>query len=84
MVTTSVTLQGSAFVPPAIRVSPGAIVTWTNADGIAHNVTFASSAIANITAWTSGARTATMPGSAGTYNYTCTLHSGMAGSVQVQ
>lgn len=82
--TTAVTIQGSAFVPSAIRVAPGATVTWTNADNIDHNVSFASTAVTDIGAWSSGARTTTMPGTAGTYQYSCTLHAGMSGSVQVQ
>lgn len=84
VLTTSVTMQSSAFVPPAIRVSPGATVTWTNADGIAHNVNFTSSAISDIGNFTSGTRTAAMPTTPGTYEYHCTLHGGMNGSVQVQ
>jgi plastocyanin len=84
VLTTSVTLQNSAFVPPAIRVSPAATVTWTNADGILHNVTFTSNAVPSIGNWTSGSRTSTMPTAAGTYEYHCTLHGGMNGSVQVQ
>lgn len=82
--TTSVTMQGSAFVPPAIRVAPGAVVTWTNADGIDHNVSFASAAVTDIATWSSGSRTTTMPATAGTYQYSCSLHAGMSGSVQVQ
>lgn len=82
--TTSVNLRGSAFIPPSIRVSPGAVVTWTNSDGIAHNVTFAETSVTDVPDWTSGTRTATMPATVGTYQYSCTNHSGMAGSVQVQ
>src|SRR3954462_2353155 len=44
VLTTSVLMQGTAFTPPAIQVSPGAIVTFTNQDGILHNATFANSA----------------------------------------
>src|SRR5215218_9164767 len=43
--TTSVEMAGNQFSPRAIRVSPGATVTWTNSDvGTLHNVTFAASA----------------------------------------
>lgn len=82
--TTAVSIQGSAFVPSAIRVAPGAVVTWTNADNIDHNVSFASTTVADIPSWSSGPRTTTMPAAAGTYQYNCTIHAGMAGSVQVQ
>ena len=82
--TTAVTIQGSAFVPQAIRVAPGAAVTWNNTDAIDHNVSFASTAVTDIASWSSGSRTTTMPATAGTYQYSCSLHAGMSGSVQVQ
>lgn len=84
VLTTAVNIQNTAFVPPAIRVSPGAVVTWTNSDGIDHNVTFTSTAVPDIAAWASGTRTTTMPATTGTYQYSCTIHAGMSGSVQVQ
>jgi plastocyanin len=83
-VTTAVTLQGNQFAPKAIRVSPSATVTFTNSDGYPHNVTFASSTITNIGNFSSGNATAAMPATAGTYAYSCTLHAGMNGTIQVQ
>ena len=82
--TTTVTLQGSAFDPSNIVVSPGATVTFNNTDDILHNVTFAGQAVAPISQWSTGTRTAVMPTAAGTYNFNCTLHAGMSGSVKVQ
>ncbi len=82
--TTSVTLQNNLFDPAAIVVSPSAVVTFTNSDGIAHNVSFANTSIASVPNWTSGARTVAMPATAGTYSYTCTIHAGMNGTVKVQ
>ena len=57
---------------------------FTNSDGIAHNVTFASTDVASVPNWTSGARTVSMPATTGTYSYTCTIHAGMNGTVKVQ
>lgn len=82
--TTSVSLQNSRFNPADILVAPSATVTFNNADGIAHNVVFANQGITGINNWTSGDRTARMPAAAGTYDYTCTLHAGMNGTVKVQ
>ena len=82
--TTSVEMSGSQFNPPAIRVAPGATVTWTNADGFAHNVVFDAAGLAGVAAFSTGTRTAVMPSAPGTYTYKCTLHNGMNGSVAVQ
>ena len=81
--TTSVALQNSSFSPANIVVSPGATITFDNTDNIDHNVSFGQG-ITSIGAWRSGTRTAVMPTATGTYQYTCTLHAGMSGSVKVQ
>ena len=82
--TTSVSLQNDTFSPENIVVAPSAVVTFTNNDRLAHNVIFANQDITSIGNWTSGDRTATMPTTAGTYSYTCTIHPGMNGTVKVQ
>ena len=81
--TTAVVMQSSAFAPKAIRVAPSATVTWTNSDGILHNVVF-SGTVGTIPDFATGSRTLQMPAAAGTYNYSCNLHAGMTGSVTVQ
>jgi plastocyanin len=83
-VTTSVAMQNTAFVPPAIQVSPGAVVTFTNGDNTAHNVTFNSGGATNIGDFTTGSRTTTMTTAPGTYSYRCTIHAGMNGTITVQ
>ena len=53
--------------------------------GTLHNVTFA--AAANVPAsgnFDAGNKALQMPAAAGVYNYSCTLHPGMAGTVTVQ
>ena len=86
VVTTAVTMTGLTFSPRAIQVSPSATLTFTNNDvGTAHNVTFAAGAgITNIGDFTTGARTTTAPSAPGTYNYQCTNHAGMSGTITVQ
>ena len=84
VVTTSVDMKNTAFSPSAIQVSSGAVVTFTNSDGFAHNVTFANTAIGNTGNYSTGAKTLTMPAAAGSYTYQCTLHGGMNGSVTVK
>ncbi|PYP75089.1 MAG: hypothetical protein DMD35_22410 [Gemmatimonadetes bacterium] len=83
--TTSVEMLNTSFTPRAIRVAPGATVTWTNSDGIAHNVTFAAAANVPASAnFAAGSVALQMPAAAGTYAYSCTLHPGMSGTVTVQ
>ena len=48
IVTTSVSMQNDTFNPADILVSPSAVVTFTNADGINHNVIFANQAITSL------------------------------------
>lgn len=78
----SVTIVNFAFSPASITVAVDSKVTWTNKDSVAHNVTSAtglfSSGLINPGASYSYTFTA-----AGTYNYTCTIHS-MNGTVIVQ
>jgi len=84
--TTAVDIKNLTFTPSDIKVASGATVTWTNSDGIAHNITF--DAGANVagagTDFSSGSKSLVMPTAAATYNYHCTRHGGMTGTVQVQ
>lgn len=84
VVINAVTISGSAFTPPDIQVAPSTAVTFTNNDGFNHNVTFTSSAVTSTGDFASGAKTVTLPATAGTYAYRCTIHAGMTGSVKVQ
>ena len=77
------TLTTTAFAPSPIAVSVGGTVTWANNDNVAHTST------ADGGAWNSGS---IAPGatfsrtfsSAGTFQYHCTIHPGMVGTVNVQ
>lgn len=84
VVTTSVSMKNTSFTPAAIQVSPGAIVTFTNLDGVDHNVTFSSGGVTGSGNFSSGVKSLTMPTAPGTYGYQCTLHAGMSGTVKVQ
>ena len=83
-VTTAVTMQSNTFNPAGIQVSPGATVTWTNSDGIPHNVTFSDATITGSGNFSTGTRSIVMPTAAATYAYHCTFHGGMTGTVKVQ
>jgi plastocyanin len=77
-----VRIAGFAFGPAMIQVAPGAPVTWTNADAAPHTTTGEDGA------WDSGTLA---PGASfsvtfstpGTYEYACTIHPFMRGTVVV-
>ncbi len=79
-----VDIQGSAFSPQVIIVSPGIAVRWVNRDRAQHTVT----GVDNATALRSPVLnvgedfeyTFTQPG---TYRYVCSLHPNMTGEVRV-
>jgi plastocyanin len=85
--TAEVTLVNTAFNPPQIEVEAGTTVTWINADTTAHTVT-AGTRDAPTGLFDSGnldpggtfSFTFTEPG---TYDYFCTPHDGMDGTVVV-
>jgi plastocyanin len=79
--TNSVTVRNDFFDPVNASIARGTSVTWTWAPGASvHNVTFSDGASQSIS---SGTYSRTFP-TAGTFNYTCTLHAGMNGSIIVQ
>lgn len=73
-----------AFAPTSVTVARGGSVTWSNATGFVHNVTFTGSAAASsIPDIASGSAERTFS-TAGTWSYSCTNHAGMTGRVIVQ
>ncbi|MEO5815949.1 MAG: plastocyanin/azurin family copper-binding protein [Gemmatimonadaceae bacterium] len=84
IVTTSVALQNSSFSPANIQVASNAVVTFSNNDAIAHNVTFSNGSIGTTGDYSSGSKTLTMPAAVGDYPFRCTLHAGMSGTVTVK
>lgn len=81
--TATVRTVDRSFSPRAVTIATGGTVTWEFTD--THNVTFRGSAptggsIGN----TSSGSVSRQFGTAGTYNYDCSLHSGMSGTVTVQ
>ncbi len=76
-------LTSTAYAPSPIMVTVGTMVTWTNNDTISHTST------ADNGQWNSGSLapgqsfSATMS-TPGNFNYHCTIHPGMVGTVIVQ
>jgi plastocyanin len=83
IVTGAAGLTTTAYTPNPITVAVGGTVTWMNNDSITHTST------ANGGAWNSGnmapgANFSTTFPSAGTFQYHCTIHPGMVGTITVQ
>ncbi len=76
-------MQNSAFNPNSITVAVNTTVKWTNKDGTTHNVTGAGGSFNSGSINTGGTYSHQFTAT-GTYPYTCTIHSGMSGTVIVQ
>ena len=79
---TAVSIKDFAFGPATASVPTGSKVTWTNNDTTAHTVTFddGSGDSGNIAPGSTFDQTFA---TAGTFNYHCTIHSSMHGTVTV-
>jgi len=85
-VANSITIKNFAFSPAMLTVKAGSAVTWTNQDGVTHAiasdsgypVAFTSDPVASGASYTF---TFIQPG---TYNYHCSIHPSMKGTIIVQ
>ena len=78
----SVTLNSNSFSPTLVNLAKGGTVVWLWADTTStHNVTFNDPLLSSATK-NSGSHTITFQ-SSGTFNYACTVHPGMTGSIVV-
>ena len=78
----AVLIQNFAFVPAALTVKVGATVTWTNQDGDPHTVV-ADGGQFHSPGMDSNATYSYTFATAGTYDYVCSIHPFMRGSVVV-
>ncbi len=76
-------IQGMAFDPFTITVQVGTTVTWSNRDAVDHTVTSDTGLFDSGLIPKDGTYTHTFS-SAGTFNYHCTIHTYMTGTVVVQ
>lgn len=76
-----ISMENLSYNPSDISVNAGTTVTWTNNDSTAHTVTSDEFDSGNIAAGGSFSYTFDEPG---TYDYTCTYHPTMQGTVTVQ
>ena len=79
----TVHIQNFAFNPTTVNLSRGGVVIWVwPTDTVLHNVTFSDPSLSSPTQ-AIGTHTVVFTNQ-GTFNYRCTLHSGMNGSIVVR
>ncbi|MFW5714162.1 MAG: cupredoxin domain-containing protein [Brevefilum sp.] len=82
-----VVMQGNTFQPQEITISTGTTITWTNEDAVDHTVTSGTRGSptemfdASVGAGETFSFTFDEPG---TYEYFCSIHPGMDGTVIVE
>src|ERR687892_592655 len=79
-----VSMEGIAFQPAEVTVSAGDTVTWTNNDSVGHDVTADAFSSGDPGAMAGGDTFEHTFEEAGTFDYVCTVHPGMEGSVVVE
>jgi len=80
--TRTVTIQSFTFNQPTLTVKKGDVVTWTNQDAAPHTVTGDNGGLSSPTIGMNGTYSFTFT-SVGTFNYHCTFHPSMKGTVVV-
>jgi amicyanin len=78
----AVNIADFAFVPASLTVTVGTTVTWTNKDEDPHTVVADGGAFRSQALGAGGAYSFTFP-AAGTFDYVCSIHPFMRGSVVV-
>jgi plastocyanin len=81
---TEVSMEGIAFNPAEVTVGVGDTVTWTNNDSVGHDVTADSFSSGEPGGMSGGATFEQTFNEAGTFEYVCTVHPGMEGTVVVE
>ena len=81
--TATITIHNFAFSPSSVTVAPGATVTVSNKDGVAHTITAQGGAFNTGDVGPDQSTTFTAPDKAGSYPYYCSIHQYMTGTLTV-
>lgn len=76
-----VSMANTAFNPQQVEVAVGGTVRFVNNDAVQHNATAAAFSTGNLNG---GQSSEQRMNSAGTFQYSCTLHAGMSGTIVVR
>ena len=79
----SVTMDHNTFIPNEITVAPGTTVTWTNNETMPHTVVDQNKGFRSKTIVKDGTFSFTFT-TAGDYNYLCSIHPNMKGTIIVK
>jgi plastocyanin len=80
----TIVIQNMAYNPAQITVKAGSIVRWVNKDTVPHSVVFTDPAIPSSGILAPGqAYASVILNKAGIYNYSCSIHPQMHGSIVV-
>jgi amicyanin len=80
---TAAKIENFTFVPQRLTVKAGTTVTWTNADDIPHSVASTTKVFKSKVLDTNDKFSFTFT-TAGTYEYFCSLHPHMTGTIVVE
>jgi plastocyanin len=81
--TNEVFIQGMAFTPSTITITSGTTITWTNKDAATHNVTSNTAGLFSSGPISTNGTFPQLFSTAGTFQYKCTIHPSMTGTVIV-
>lgn len=81
--TYTVTLSNYAFNPSELSVKAGDLVTWVNDDSVSHTIVSDSGSEIESPVLSNGQEYSHTFSQAGTYNYHCSIHPIMKGTVTV-
>ena len=79
----AIVIQNMAFGPSSKTVAVGTTITWTNQDAVGHTVTSTSGLFDSGTLGQGGTFSFTFT-TAGIFDYRCTIHPSMTGTITVQ
>jgi plastocyanin len=79
----TITIKNFAFSPASVTVAPGATVTVTNKDQVAHTITAMDGKFNTGDIAAGSSKTFTAPNTAGKYPYICSIHQYMTGTLTV-
>jgi plastocyanin len=79
-----VAMENIQFTPETVTVKVGQRITWTNEDGVQHDVESTSGEKVDSELFGEGGTFSFTPTKAGTIEYVCTVHPGMEGTIVVE